>query len=553
MQAKTVNESSERAINEENYNSPDKTLHSDFNKDSQDSPGMIVLATLILAAAVANLNLSVANVALPSIGLAFGASQAGLNLVAVGFSLGLASSVLWFGALGDHHGRKMMLLLGTFLAIPASLLAGFASNIEILIAARIFGGLAAGMAFPTTLALIAALWSGKQKTRSIALWSGIGAAIAALGPMISGFLLLFNNWGSVFLVTIPLAVVAVLMILKYVPSHINETRNPVDNLGGLLSLLLLGGLVIAINFAPVPGVTNILILTIIVVVIAGILFFIRQSRVENPLYDLKIASRPTFLVAACAGTIIFGSLMGAMYIGQQFLQNVLSYTTLDSGIAILPGALAMVIAAPISARLVHSHGSRFTLLIGSLFCLTGFLAMLVLWKEGIPYWMVGVAYLLVGTGVGLAGTPASNSLTNSVPVQREGMASGTADLQRDFGGAIMTSILGVLLTAGYAKAFASQIATLPSSQQAQISSSVINSLLKSFSSASDLAMSYPEYQTQIISAAKSSFLAGGDWAYFAGMLAIIVGILIIYFKFPEKEEEIELLRQYHAEDGEKYE
>jgi Sugar phosphate permease len=149
------------------------------------SPGMIVLATLILGAAVANLNLSVANVALPSIGMAFEASQVLINLVAVGYSLGLAASVLWFGAIGDHHGRKMMLLIGTFLAIPASIIAGFAPSIEILIAARIFGGLAAGMAFPTTLALIAAIWSGKQRTRSIALWSGIGAAVAAMGPMIS--------------------------------------------------------------------------------------------------------------------------------------------------------------------------------------------------------------------------------------------------------------------------------------------------------------------------------------------------------------------------------
>ena len=145
---------------------------------AQSKPGKLVLATLILVAAVANLNLSVANVALPSIGIAFDASQVQLNLVAVGFSLGLASSVLWFGALGDHHGRKMMLILGTLLAIPASLVAGFAPTIEVLIVARIIGGLAAGMAFPTTLALIAALWSGTQRTRSIALWSGIGAAIA---------------------------------------------------------------------------------------------------------------------------------------------------------------------------------------------------------------------------------------------------------------------------------------------------------------------------------------------------------------------------------------
>ncbi len=128
--------------------------------------------------------------------------------MAVGYSLGLAASVLWLGALGDRYGRKLMLTLGVILSVPACLLAAFAPTIEVLIVARIFGGLSAGMAYPTTLALITALWSGPARTRSIALWSALGGAIAALGPLISGFLLERFDWSSVFLVTLPLAVVA---------------------------------------------------------------------------------------------------------------------------------------------------------------------------------------------------------------------------------------------------------------------------------------------------------------------------------------------------------
>ena len=146
----------------------------------------IVLVALILVAAVANLNLSVANVALPDIGKAFDSSQVTLNLIAVGYSLGLAASVLYLGALGDRYGRKMMLILGTALAIPMSLLAAFAPSDEVLFAARVGGGLAAGMAYPTTLALITALWSGPGRTKSIALWSALGGGIAALGPLVSG-------------------------------------------------------------------------------------------------------------------------------------------------------------------------------------------------------------------------------------------------------------------------------------------------------------------------------------------------------------------------------
>ncbi|MET0148710.1 MAG: MFS transporter, partial [Acidimicrobiales bacterium] len=142
----------------------------------------LVLLALILVAAVANLNLAVANVALPDIGAAFDASQTQLNLVAVGYSLGLAASVLWLGALGDRYGRKMMLILGVGLSVPACILAATAGSIEVLILARLLGGLSAGMAYPTTLALITALWSGPGRTKSIALWSALGGAISALGP-----------------------------------------------------------------------------------------------------------------------------------------------------------------------------------------------------------------------------------------------------------------------------------------------------------------------------------------------------------------------------------
>src|SRR6187397_1659196 len=143
----------------------------------------LILISLILVAAVANLNLSVANVALPSIGAHFDSGQTTLDLIAVGYSLGLACSVLWLGALGDRYGRKMMLLLGVGLAIPAALITAYAPTINILIAGRIFGGLAAGMAFPTCLALIAALWGGPARTKSIALWAATGGAINACGPL----------------------------------------------------------------------------------------------------------------------------------------------------------------------------------------------------------------------------------------------------------------------------------------------------------------------------------------------------------------------------------
>ncbi|HUH81578.1 MAG TPA: MFS transporter [Solirubrobacteraceae bacterium] len=507
----------------------------------------LVLVALILVAAVANLNLAVANVALPDIGKAFDASQTTLDLVAVGFSLGLASSVLYLGAVGDRYGRKTMLVAGTLLAIPASIIAATASNIGILIGARILGGLAAGMAFPTTLALITALWSGPGRTRSIALWSGIGGAISALGPLLSGALLEHHSWGSVFLLTLPLAVVALVLAILLIPSHVNEGTEPVDNTGGVLSIVMVASLVLAINFAPVPNKTTITLVLFGAALLAGLLFFLRQRRARNPLYDLEIAGRRVFWVAAVAGIIVFGSLMGAMFIGQQFLQNVLGYSTLDSGLSILPAAFFMVAIAPRSAQLVEARGARFTLLIGYVLCMLGFLTMLLLWEEGIPYWKVGLAYAFIGAGVGFAGTPASHSLTGSVPVRRAGMASGTADLQRDLGGAIMQSILGALLTAGFATAAAGALANAPN--RARITSSVENQLTKSFDSAEATAKQFPAQAEAITQGAKKSFTDGADWAYTAGIIAILLGGTLVFLRFPRAEEERRLLAAYAAEDG----
>lgn len=507
----------------------------------------LVLIALILGAAVANLNLAVANVALPSIGAAFDSSQTSLNMVAVGYSLGLAASVLYLGAIGDRYGRKLMLVLGITLSIPACLLAAYAPNDTVLIIARIFGGVSAGMAYPTTLALIAALWSDPGRTKTIALWSALGGAISSLGPLLSGFLLEHFWWGSVFLVTLPLAVVALVMAVLFVPAHVNEGSEPVDNLGGLLSVVLVGSLVIGINFAAVPGAVALLVGMGVLVLAAGVGFVLRQRRAPNPLYDLQVAKRRIFWVAALAGIIVFGSLMGAMFVGQQFLQNVQGYSTLEAGTAIIPAAVLMVLAAPRSAKLVESHGARFTLLTGYVFVLLGFLTMLLLWDDGSAYWQVALAYALVGAGVGFAGTPASHSLTGSVPVRRVGMASGTADLQRDLGGAIMQSIFGALLVAGYASAFTTAISD--SSDAGKVSDSTEAALTKSFASAEAVAQRDPKYADQITAAAKESFLDGDDWAYTAGIVAVLVGGALVFTMFPKNEREKELLAAYRAEDA----
>jgi MFS transporter, DHA2 family, multidrug resistance protein len=506
-----------------------------------------VLVTLVIVAAVANLPLAMANVALPSIGKYFNASQIQLNLVAVAYSLGLACSVLWLGALGDRYGRKQMAIIGVSLAIPAALISGFAPSINILILARLFGGFTAGMAYPTTLALIAALWGpGAARTRAIAMWAALGGAISVSGPLLSGILLNIATWPWVFFIVIPLAVVALFMAIRNVPAHVNETTEKVDNLGGILSVILVGAFVLSLNFLPIAQYQASAIALLLLSLVVAMLFVIRQRRAESPLYDLKIAARPTFWVAAVAGIIIFGSLMGAMFIGQQYMQDVLGLGTVQAAIPALFAGACMIVVAPRSAKMVEEIGSRATLLRGYIFILVAFLIMLFFWKEGTSFWVVALAFMFVGVGIGLSGTPASRSLTGSVPVMKAGMASGTADLQRDLGGAIFNSLFGALLAAGYAAAMNTAIEALP--QGSAIPPAAISGLTMSYAGAQTVAAEYPQYAAQITAAAKTSFLAGDQQAYIAGILAVLIGAALVFLVFPKTERERELLEEYHKED-----
>ncbi len=511
-----------------------------------------ILMTLIVVAAVANLPLAMANVALPTIGAYYDATQIQLNLVAVAYSLGLACSVLWLGAVGDRYGRKQMAVLGVALAIPAAILSGTAPTIQVLIAARLFGGFAAGMAYPTTLALIAALWGpGPARTRSIAMWAAIGGAISVSGPLLSAIILEVADWQWVFLIVIPLAVLALLMALRNIPNHVNEGTEPVDHLGGIFSVVLVGSFVLALNLFLVPEYQSYAVSLLVVALLAGVLFVIRQRRAKNPLYDLKLAARPTFWVAAVGGIIVFGSLMGSMFIGQQYMQDVLAYSPINSALPALFAGAFMIMAAPRSAKMVESGGSRAVLLRGYAPILIGFVIMLLLWGENTPFLIVAVAYAFVGLGIGLAGTPASRSLTGSVPVERVGMASGTADLQRDLGGAIFNSLFGALLASGYAAAMTAYMASLPDGGAA-IPASVQSSLVMSYSGAQSVAAVHPLLAPQITAAAQASFLAGDQYAYLAGIVAVLIGAVLVYVFFPKLAAERKLLATYHAVDaGEK--
>ncbi len=506
----------------------------------------LVLGALVLGALVCNINLAAANIALPDIGDAFGAGQTELNLVAIGCSLGLAMSVLYLGAVADRYGRKQLLLLGLALTVVCSILAAFAPTVELLVAARICTGIAAGMAYPTTLSLITALWApGPARTRAIALWSSVSAMASVAGSVAAGFLLEVLWWGSAFLLAAPIALVGLVLVAVAVPAHVAESSDPVDHLGGMLSVVAVASFVVGVSIVAAPGQTAAGGWLLGAAAVLAALFVWRQRTAASPLYDLRVARRRMFWVPAVAGMIVFGSLMGAMFVGQQFLQNVLGYDTLQAGLSVVPAAVGLLLIAPLSARLVSARGTRVTMLAGYGLVFAGFLTTL-LWRQDTPYWLVGAGFFVIGCGAAFAMTPASRALTDSTPVRRVGMASATSDLQRDLGGSIMQALLGAILTAGFAHAFARAIAA--SSEAATVSADVVRALQASFASALHVADQYPQYRDAILTGARESLVSGALWAYLVGAVAILVGAAMVAVLVPSYQREQALLAASRQQD-----
>lgn len=497
----------------------------------------IALLTLILGAFVANINLSISNVALPGIGRDLGATTVQQTMVASMFTMGLASSVLYLGAIGDRYGRRKLLLAGAVLTIPAGFASAYAPTIEALIGARFIAGIAAGLMFPTTLSLITALWRGPAQTKAIALWSGIGGGAAALGGVIGGAMLEKYWWGSVFLFGLPLAVVVIVLALMVLPSSAGEEPVPVDHIGGVLSVIAVAALILGIQLLP-TGVNPVMIGLFVVAVIAGTAFFLRQRRAPRALVDLDAAKVPTFWVAATAGTITFGALMGALFLGEQFTQNVLRYDTLEAALVTLPMSVMLMISSPIAARFVTKHGSRATLAIGLVIVATGFVFMIVTWRSSASLAVVLIAYGIVGAGVGACATPSAHSLMASLPVSRAGMGSAFTDLTRDFGGAIMQAVMGSILAVVYASYFRRAFAALPENEAANLSQDAANQIIGSFQGAEVVAQSYPQASAErLIEAADQAFTQGKSAAYILALVMTLVALALVLWKYPQKEAE----------------
>ena len=504
-----------------------------------------VLGTLILVAVVANLNLAVANVALPDIGAAFRASQTALDLVSVGFSVGLAGTVLYFGALGDRYGRKTMLLLGTFARHPDVAAGGLCTGVGVLIVARVLGGVAAGMAFPTTLALITALWTGPRRTtpspcgrpsgvrgRPRAVPGGPGPALVLVGLVLPAHAAPRRRGPGARLEARPgprprddrpgRPPGGRPVDRRHRRPHHGHQLRPDPRRGRTGAHHRRGR-----RSWPWQGSSS------------------ASARRPTRCSTSTIAGRRIFWVAAVGGLIVFGSLMGAIFIGLQFLQNVMGYSTLRSGAAVIPAAVCMMLVAPQSAKLIDRLGSRthppdrLRVLPGRVRGDARDLDRALVARRRDPGLRPGRRRRRAGR----APPPRTRSPARS----RSGASAWprrTSDLQRDLGGSIMQSLLGAILTATYASDLAKTARVTP-----DLSNNVAATIERSYASAAAVAQQYPAHAPQIISAARSSFLTGSNWAYLAGCVAIVVGGVVVGVYFPRKDDEARLLDEYAEADA----
>jgi EmrB/QacA subfamily drug resistance transporter len=410
----------------------------------------LTLAVLCVSLLVIVLDNTIVNVALPTLVRDLGTSITDLQWVVDAYTLVFAGLLLTMGSLGDRFGRQGALSFGLVIFGGASAAAAFAGGVTPLIAARAVMGIGAALIMPATLSILINVFTdARERAVAIGIWSAVAGLAVALGPVSGGFLLEHFWWGSVFLVNVPIVIAALVAGRFLVPTSRNPQQPPIDWVGALLSIIGLGALVASIIEAPTNGWTDPVILAGFVVAVVGIASFVAwELRAREPMLDVRFFRNPRFTSATLTIAITFFALMGFIFLATQYLQFVLGYTAFEAGLRTLPFAAAMMIAAPLSSKLVEWLGTKRVVVAGMLLFGGGLtVAATISTTSGYP--RVGLAMVLMGVGMGLAMPPATESIMGSLPIEHAGVGSAVNDTSREVGGALGVAVLGSILTSLY--------------------------------------------------------------------------------------------------------
>ncbi|MEZ5322090.1 MAG: MFS transporter [Microthrixaceae bacterium] len=484
------------------------------------------LGALCLALSIIGIDNTILNVALPKIVESVHAEGSQLQWIVDAYVIVFACLLLSAGTLGDKLGRKKTLLAGLAVFGLFSGLAATASTANGLIAFRALMGIGGALIFPSTLSVITNTFTGVERAKAIGIWAGVSGLGIAIGPLAGGLLVEHFFWGSVFLVNVPIVIIALVACYLVVPDSRDDADAHLDPVGALLSIVGLAALLYGIIEAPAEGWTDTKVLVGFAVGLAfGVGFFMWERRATHPMLDVTFFGDARFTAASATITLTFFALFGSTFLLTQYFQFVLGYSPFKSGMLTAPVAIGIMIAGPYAPRIVQRIGTKYTVMIG-LFIVTGVLMSYasetlmssVLWGS--------VVRFAFGLGMGTVMAPATESIMASLPLNKAGVGSAVNDTTRQAGGALGVAVIGSIFAARY-----HGLITPPKGLPHVADAAIRDSIGKALYVAADRRVPAP-LARQIEYAASRAFVGGMQLAVFVGAAICLLAVGLAWRYLP---------------------
>ncbi|MCX4669552.1 MFS transporter [Streptomyces sp. NBC_01381] len=417
--------------------------------DRQDPRRWWALAALVASMLVLGFDMTILNVALPTMAGQLGASTGEQQWMADAYVVVFAALMLPAGLLGDRFGRRRMLITGLGIFLAGSLIGTLADDVSLVVVARAVMGVGGALVMPLALAVLPALFAPGERTKAIGIVSAASALGAPLGPIVGGWLLDHFWWGSIFLINIPMVAIGITACAFLLPETTDPASPKVDVVSTALTAAGLGALIYGIIEAPVRGWGDPLVLGMLggaALLLAALV--LRERRLSRPMLDMSLLGNRGFLLNTIAATLVMFVLSGLMFVLPPYLQAVLGHDAFGTGLRMLPLMGGLLVAARGAEPVVRRFGPR-AVISGGLVVLA-FAAMLgsrTTVDSG--YGFTALWLSVAGVGFGFAVVPAMDSALGALPVERAGSGTGLLMTVRQVGGAIGIALLGSLLSGVY--------------------------------------------------------------------------------------------------------
>jgi EmrB/QacA subfamily drug resistance transporter len=410
-----------------------------------------VLVATILASAIAHIDGSVVNVALPAIARGLAASVATIQWVINAYTLCLSAFLLTGGAAGDHFGRRRVFIVGIAIFAIASLGCAFAPNASLLIGARAIQGIGAALLVPCSLAIIGASFPESERGRAIGTWAGFSAIAAAIGPLLGGWIVDHLTWQVIFLINPILAVPAIWIAWRHLPESYDPEAPPgIDWLGSLLAFAGLGGIAFGLIALPNSGARDASFYAALAVGLPLLIAFVwHEGRTRSPMMPLDLFRSRTFSGINALTLLLYGALGGAFFLLPFELIQVHGYSATLAGTVFLPFTIIMGVLSRWSGGLLDRFGARLPLIIGPAIVAVGF-ALFAVSGPTTSYW---IAFFLpitvVGLGMAVTVAPLTTAVINAVPRHQTGVASGINNAVASVASLLAIAIFGAIALSGF--------------------------------------------------------------------------------------------------------